>query len=139
MMLAVGLWLMMAGAPGHGVLGDWETPKHAVVRVEPCGAEVCLRVVRLASDAPAKVDVNNPDAGLRSRALCGLVVGTGFQQDADGRLSGGRLYDPASGRTYAGVIAVDGDTLRLRGYVGVPFFGRSETWRRVAALSGACA
>jgi len=136
-MLAIGLWMML-GMPGHGVFGDWETPKHAVVRVEACGAEVCLRVVKLAPDAPAKVDVNNPEAGLRGRALCGLVVGTGFREGGDGRLSGGRLYDPTSGRTYAGVIAVDGDVLRLRGYVGVPLLGRSETWQRVGAVSGGC-
>jgi len=138
---------MMLGAAGVGaavhpsgqmVYGDWETPAHSVVRVEACGEAVCLRVVKLPPDAPGRVDVHNPDRALQDRALCGLVVGTGFRADGEGRLAGGRLYDPASGRTYAGTIAVEGDLLRLLGYVGVALFGRSETWRRVGAVAAPC-
>jgi uncharacterized protein (DUF2147 family) len=128
--------MMLLGMPPRNAMGDWETPAHSVVRVEACGAEVCLRVVKLPPDAPATLDVNNPEKSLRTRALCGLVVGTGFREDGSGKLAGGRLYDPKSGRTYSGTIAVAGDALMLRGYWGVALLGRSETWRRVGDVTG---
>jgi len=117
------------------VFGDWKTPTNSVVRVEPCGAAVCLRIVRLSPSAPETTDQQNPDATLRARKLCGLVVGTGFHQDDAAHLSEGHLYDPKSGHTYRGTITAEGDSLHLRGYIGIPLFGRSETWQRTAPVS----
>ena len=115
--------------------GDWQSPTGSVVRIEPCGNAVCLALVKLPPDAPGTTDQKNPEAGLRRRALCGLTIGTDFHQDDATHLSGGRLYDPESGHTYRGKIAAEGDSLHLRGYIGVPAFGRSETWKRVPAVA----
>ena len=127
---AIGLWMMLA-AGGVGVLGDWIGPTQSIVRVEPCGTQVCARLVKLPPDAPASVDLHNPDAALRGRPLCGVNIGAGFTETTPGKLDGGHLYDPTSGKTYKGSMTLDGDKLKLRGYVGVSMFGRSETWTRV--------
>ena len=79
---------------------------------------------------PPRLDVNNPDPSLRSRRLLGLTILSGFRFDGS-RWTGGSVYDPNSGNTYRGTITlVDHDTLALRGYIGIPLFGRTETWRR---------
>jgi uncharacterized protein (DUF2147 family) len=117
------------------VMGDWKTPTGTILRVEPCGTAVCLRVVRISPSAPATTDIHNPDPALHGRALCGLVVGTGFHQDDATHLSDGRLYDPVSGHTFRGTVTVEGNSLHLRGYIGVPLFGRSETWQRVEPVT----
>jgi uncharacterized protein (DUF2147 family) len=81
-------------------------------------------------DAPRYDDLN-PDPALRGRPLQGLTIMSGFRYDADGRWVDGRIYDPNSGKTYKGTIQqVDADTLKLRGYVGISLFGRTETWTR---------
>jgi len=81
-------------------------------------------------DAPRYDDLN-PDPALRGRPLKGLTIMSGFRYDADGRWVDGRIYDPNSGNTYTGTIQqVDADTLKLRGYVGISLFGRTETWQR---------
>ncbi len=121
-------------APATGTAGDWKTPTGSVIRVAPCGASVCLTVVKLPPDAPSTTDGQNPDANLRKRPLCGLVIGTGFHQDDAQHLSGGHLYDPKSGHTYRGTISAESDSLHLRGYIGISLFGRSETWKRVPAV-----
>lgn len=121
----------MLATAGSGVMGDWVGPTHSVVRVEACGSEVCARLVRLPSDAPATVDLHNPDAALRGRPLCGVQIGSGFAETGPGKLDGGHLYDPTSGKTYKGSMMLEGDKLKLRGYIGVSLFGRSETWTRV--------
>ena len=78
-------------------------------------------------------DLHNPSPELRSRPLKGLTIIEGFQE-RDGRWVGGTVYDPDSGRTYKGTITVvDRDTLKLRGFIGLSLFGRTETWRRRAA------
>jgi len=83
------------------------------------------------NEKPPRTDDRNPDPALRSRKLLGLRILHGFRHDAEGRWTGGRIYDPNSGKTYRGTITViDADTLDLRGYVGISLFGRTETWRR---------
>jgi uncharacterized protein (DUF2147 family) len=78
-------------------------------------------------------DEKNPDAALRERPLTGLELFGDFSYDGDGRWSGGTIYDPNSGKTYRCIITwVDADTLKVRGYIGVPMLGRTETWTRVA-------
>jgi len=123
-----------ASAPG-GVLGYWERPSKAVLRFYPCGREVCGMIVRLSPTSGRKTDSRNPDASLRSRPLCGLNIGTGFQQTDANHLVGGRLYDPVSGKTYSGMATAEGDQVTLRGYVGISWFGKSEIWHRVAPVS----
>ena len=77
-------------------------------------------------------DEKNPDPALRGRPLIGLQLFRGFAYDGDGRWTGGTIYDPNSGKTYRCIITqVDDDTLKVRGYVGVPLLGRTETWTRV--------
>ena len=46
--------------------------------------------------------------------------------------SGGTIYDPEEGKTYKCVMKLaDENTLNVRGYIGVPAFGRTVTWLRV--------
>jgi len=76
-------------------------------------------------------DDRNPDPNLRTRRLDGLTIMKGFEYDGDGRWSGGTVYDPNSGKTYKCTITqVDADTLKIRGFIGISLFGRSETWTR---------
>jgi uncharacterized protein (DUF2147 family) len=78
-----------------------------------------------------KVDLENPDPALRERPVLGLAILEGFTYDGDGTWSGGTIYDPANGKTYKARLRLDDeDTLDVRGYVGIPLFGRTTTWRR---------
>ena len=46
--------------------------------------------------------------------------------------SGGRVLDPEDGKDYKCKIYLeDDDTLKLRGYIGIPALGRTQTWYRV--------
>jgi len=138
MVLAV---LMMgasvAWAAPAGVMGNWATGDGSVVRIAPCGGEICLTVVKVSPKATESVDALNPNASLRTRPLCGLRIGSGFKADGENAAAGGHLYDPKSGRTYSGKFEAKGDSLHLRGYVGITLFGRSETWTRAGEV-GAC-
>lgn len=84
-----------------------------------------------ASPERPDTDEKNPDPALRDRPLVGLELFAGFEYNGNGRWSGGTIYDPNSGKTYRCIVTVvDDDTLKVRGYVGVPLLGRTETWKR---------
>lgn len=121
-----------AYAQAPTVRGYWRTPSGAVVRITPCGRKLCVAIAALAgSDHPA-TDSHNPDPRLRARPLCGLRIGQGFVQIDPQHARGGHLYDPKNGRTYSGEMTAEGNRLELRGYVGLPLFGRTETWLRAS-------
>jgi uncharacterized protein (DUF2147 family) len=119
-----------ASAQSGGLLGDWKTKAGSIVRVERCGEQVCMRLVQVINTGGDTTDSHNPDPALRGRPLCGLEIGSGFKLTDPGHGVDGTLYDPKSGRTYRGNITAEGGALRLRGYIGIPLFGASETWAR---------
>ena len=125
----VGVWYAEGGA--------------ARVAVERCGDEICGHVVWLRSpldeDGCDLLDRFNPDPTLRGRRVEGLEILRGLTPRPDGTWENGRIYDPATGRTYTCQLAVDGeDRLRLRGYVALPLLGRTTVWTRVGAENRLC-
>lgn len=138
--LPIAVMLLFAAALGaqtDGVLGDWHTPAGSTIRIQRCGSSVCLRIAALPPDIPA-TDIHNPDASLRGRPVCGLVIGNGFTLSDPNHAAGGTVYDPKNGKTYRGGMARDGQELHLRGYVGIPLFGITQTWTRVTPPVKAC-
>lgn len=52
--------------------------------------------------------------------------------------SGGQILDPKNGKTYNCNIQLsnDGAQLKVRGYIGLPLFGRSQTWLKAESPTG---
>jgi uncharacterized protein (DUF2147 family) len=119
-------------------LGDWQVPSGTIVRIAPCSSDLCMRIVFISPKADATTDIHNPDAALRARSLCALELGSHFHPNDATHASGGTIYDPKSGNTYRGQMVVEGDLLRLRGYVGFSLFGRTEIWHRVHQSVASC-
>lgn len=80
-----------------------------------------------------KKDSKNPDAKLRNRTIVGTVIMTGLSFDSDDReWSGGKIYDPATGKSYKVVCKFENSkTLKVRGYIGIPTLGRTVLWTKI--------
>jgi uncharacterized protein (DUF2147 family) len=78
-----------------------------------------------------KLDVNNPDKSLQSRPVLGLELLKNFKFDGDDIYEGGTIYDPKSGKTYSCKMTLNGNKLKIRGFIGISLLGRSEVWTRV--------
>lgn len=129
LLLAATLLPTAAVAQPAPITGRWVTSdRAALVEVGPCGQALCGRIAKVLVADPAKPtrDVNNPDPGLRGRAILGMVFLTGFT--AAGDRWNGRIYDPRSGRTYRSTVTSDGATLRVKGCLGP--FCRTQVWTR---------
>lgn len=136
---------MPAWADGpDGVLGVWITADgKARVEITKQGEVYNGNIVWLkeplypADDKSApgqpKVDRKNPDTSLQGRPIIGLPLIQGFKYAGDNVWSDGTIYDPDSGKLYSCklTLMMDG-SLRVRGYVGISLFGRTEIWARPA-------
>ena len=84
-------------------------------------------------DGSVKRDTENPERGLRSRPLEGMVLLEDFRfSSSSEEWKDGTIYDPESGRTYSAYMRLeDNNTLKIRGYVmGMRLLGRNTTWKR---------
>ena len=101
----------------------------ALVRVEPCGTSICGRVSEVLNRAPGipRTDVHNPNPKLRARQLVGLPMLGGFTWNGQ-QWTGGRIYDPKTGRTYRSKLSVGTDgSLSVSGCV--LFICQNQRWR----------
>lgn len=81
-----------------------------------------------------RLDDENPDPALRSRPLFGLRILEGFEPQGTAKWAGGTIYDPNNGKTYRCTLELEDEkTLKVRGYIGVSLFGRTERWTRKPA------
>lgn len=78
-----------------------------------------------------KKDEFNPDPKLRDQLLMGKVILKEFNFE-DGEWENGTIYDPKSGKTYSCVMKLTNNKqqLDIRGYIGMPMFGRTSIWTR---------
>ena len=80
---------------------------------------------------PPRIDKYNPNPKLKHRVLDGVIIMKGFEFAGNDKWIGGTIYDPNSGKTYKCTLTlVNRNTLKVRGYIGIPLFGRADTWSR---------
>lgn len=111
--------------------GLWLTKKKdTAVRIEPCGKALCGYISWLRPD----VDQVTPDG----KPLCDTRVLWDFVQDTSHPdvWKGGKIFRANKGKVYSGRITVHGpDAIELRGYLGLPFIGKSYRLTRVRETS----
>ncbi len=105
----------------------WSPKKDAKIEIYKKADKYFGRSVWVAS--PRK-DTKNPDPALQSRDVLGIELLTDFTYE-NGNYKGGKIYDPESGKTYDCKMNLVGDNLKVRGYIGISLFGRTETFERI--------
>jgi uncharacterized protein (DUF2147 family) len=128
--------LIAASASAMGAsspLGEWLTANgHGVVEIAPCGNVLCGRIVGIerGPTEPAPTDVYG-------RSQCGLTIIA--KEKPEGRDTWlGEVTDPRDGGQYQAKLWVDDSgNLRLRGFIGIPALGATQTWHRFTGHLGA--
>jgi uncharacterized protein (DUF2147 family) len=105
----------------------WSPKKDAKIEVFLKGQQYFGKFVWAAN--PRK-DNKNPSKALQSRDLLGVEFLTGFTYD-DGVYDDGEIYDPETGKTYSCKMSLEGNSLKVRGYIGISLFGRTEYFERI--------
>ena len=125
LLMALAITSLIANA--QSVIGRWLTEEgDAQVEIYEKDGKVNGKVVWL-QQGPDTKDSKNPDAKLRGRKLMGVDLLSGLTKKGD-KYEGGKVYDPKSGKSYKCAIWLDGNDLKVRGYLGI--FRETQTWKR---------
>ncbi len=123
----VGLWK---------TIDDKTKTERSLVRITDTGGVLTGKVEKLldpAAKQDAVCDLCTDD--LKDKPLIGLPVVRGVKQDAEDKTiwGGGTITDAKEGKVYkVRLKPIDGGAkLEVRGFVGVPMLGRTQTWVRV--------
>jgi uncharacterized protein (DUF2147 family) len=126
------------GESPRGIEGRWITSdsttheRRSMIEIRRDGARAVGRIVELylRKDEDQDPACNDCPGAARGRKIRGLEI-LSLEADPGGRFHGSVL-DPEEGRVYRCTVTLEpeGRRLSLRGYVGLPLFGRTETWTR---------
>ena len=115
------------------ILGEWwSSAKDARIDMTVQEGKVFGKITWVRPEEENKLDEKNPDTKLRTQKVLGLVILKDFKLVNEDWVDGS-IYDPKSGKTYSCKMSLDKsdrNKLNIRGYVGVPMFGRSEVFSR---------
>ena len=121
----VGYWKTIDDVTGQpkSIVQIYEAPNHALKG----------KVVRLFKD-PERL-CTACEGEQHNKPIVGLQVMNQLKRSAENKNEwiGGDILDPKSGKMYHCSIKISekGQQLNVRGYIGLPLFGRTQTWVRV--------
>ncbi len=118
-------------------VGDWRTfddhtgHERSLVRISEENGALVAHLLSTTDPADGTRICDKCDGDRRDQPVIGLEFMRGMRADGD-KWDGGRLLDPETGSVYRGEMHLEdnGRKLVLRGYIGMPMFGRSQTWLR---------
>lgn len=141
--LAVALaGLLLPAAPARAdegaIAGRWTTiddvskkPK-SIVEIYEEGGKLFGKVQQLLDPKPDDPDpvCKKCEGELKDKPILGLRIMWDFKKDG----GGGRILDPNNGKVYKCNLSLadGGKKLDVRGYIGIPMLGRTQTWVRAA-------
>ena len=119
----VGLW--------KTIDDDGKTEK-SLVRIVEAGGAVSGTVEKIFDATKAAEVCQKCTDERKDKPVAGMTIIRGAKQGADGIWTGGEILDPNNGKVYKlHLKPVDGGKkLDVRGYVGMPLLGRTQTWIR---------
>ena len=132
---------VLAAKP-DSILGIWKTEEtKSKVELFKCGEKYCGKIIWLkeplytdSKKGPVgtrKTDRENSDKTKQAVPILGLEIMKNFVADGENEWSGGTIYDPECGSTYkCKMTLTDPGHLDVRGYIGIPLFGRTTAWTR---------
>lgn len=83
-------------------------------------------------DGTPRLDAKNPDKSKRDQPCVGMVIIKNFVYNEKDEEWQGTVYNPGSGNTYRSYMRLEsgGNTLKVRGYLGVSLLGKTVSWKR---------
>lgn len=139
-LLLAGLWFASQALANPTPVGVWKTIdddkkiEKSLVRITESGGVLTGTVEKyLDPTIPQGATCEKCTDDRKHQPILGMTIIRGVRKDPDAeRWDGGHVLDPANGKSYkVRLTLVDGGRkLEVRGYVGTPMFGRTQTWLR---------
>jgi uncharacterized protein (DUF2147 family) len=132
---ATGTALAQATPAGLWKTIDDETKaEKSLVRITDGGGVLTGKVEKILTDKADAKCVECTDER-KDKPVLGMIILRGIKPDAaeKGTWVGGDILDPNNGKIYKVLLKLvdGGKKLDVRGYIGMPMLGRTQTWHRV--------
>lgn len=122
-------------------VGVWKTidddgkTEKSLVRISESGGQLSGRIETLFDTSKKDSVCEKCSDERKDKKLQGLTILRNVTKQADDATlwAGGDILDPNNGKIYKVRLRTidDGKKLEVRGYVGMPMLGRTQTWIRV--------
>ena len=136
LLLATGLALAQATPAGAWKTIDDSTKKEkSLVRIVETGGVYTGKVERvLDPDSPKDAVCKDCVDERKDKPVVGMTILRNVKASTDDKavFEGGDILDPNNGKVYKVRLKVvdEGKRLEVRGYIGTPMLGRTQTWVR---------
>ena len=124
-------------AQKNSVLGKWKSidddtgKEMGVVLIYEENGKIYGKVIEITKEEDREKLCNNCAGEDKNKPILGLTVIRGLIKDGH-EYSGGKILDPKHGKYYKCYINLENpDKLKVRGYIGISLFGRTQYWHRV--------
>ena len=118
------------------IFGKWKTiddetgKEKGMVEIYEHKGKVYGKIIEIFEQNKKHLKCEKCEDDDKNKPILGLVIIKGLTKNED-IYDGGKIVDPKNGKKYHCKITLDGkDKLIVRGYIGIPLFGRSQTWIR---------
>ncbi len=122
----VGLWK---------TIDDETKAEKSLVRINEAGGVYTGKIEKLLEPSKANAVCEKCSDDRKNQPVAGMTLIKGVKQSADDKdlFDGGEILDPNNGKVYKVRLkpADGGKKLDVRGYIGAPLLGRTQTWIRV--------
>lgn len=119
------------------VVGKWKTIDDetgkaiSVVEIYENGGKIYGKVHEILNPKDRNKVCSNCSGEDKDKPILGMTVIKGLIKDGS-EYNSGKILDPKHGKLYKCFITLESkDKLKVRGYIGISLFGRTQYWYRV--------
>jgi uncharacterized protein (DUF2147 family) len=136
-LVLMSLFFSASSVQHNGIIGKWrtiddETGKPiSVVEIFESHGKFYGNVVEIFDPKSRNKTCTECEGTDKNKPIIGLQVIKGLRKDGK-EFNGGKILDPKYGKLYKCSIELENtDKLKVRGFVGISLFGRTQYWQRV--------
>ena len=130
--------LATATATAQTPAGAWKTvddatgKEKAVIRITEANGVFTGKIEKLLDPAKQDSKCDECTDDRKGKPVVGLTIMRNVKK-GEGHWEGGDILDAANGKVYRVRLSLSADNkkLEVRGYMGTPLFGRTQTWTRM--------
>lgn len=119
------------------VVGKWKTiddetgKAKSIVEIYEKSGRIYGKVIEILEEEHRKKVCSNCSGEDKNKPILGMIVIKGLTKDGN-VYTRGKILDPKNGKLYKCYITLESkDKLKVRGFIGISLFGRTQYWYRV--------
>ena len=135
--LAFNFIILMLNAQTSDIIGLWKNyddedgQEKSHIEIVKKNDKYYATVVKLLPNAKL-THCEKCKGDLKGKKIEGMEIFSGLEKTGKSTWGEGKILNPKNGKEYSCKLELeDANTLKVRGYIGAPTFGKTQVWHRV--------